>query len=136
MFLLSPRSLSEPEVDELCLSSAFAPTIENWWESGATEWIKSYTFANADNPRFKELGLIDHLAEVYLKRTNFKCGIDTPHRCAVECQEVVARVDDLEAARVVWFVLKSAGHVAEVTKVVHVSSCSLNILVIRDGGVS
>lgn len=118
----SPRSLSESEVDEICLSNAFAPTIENWWESGATEWIKSYTLSNTDNPRFKELGLIDHLAEVFLKKTNFKCGIDTPHRCAVECQEVVARVEDREDARVVWFVLKSAGHVAEVTKVVHVSS--------------
>lgn len=121
-FPLSQRLLSESGADEICLSGAFTPTIENWWESGATEWIKSYTLANAGNPRFKELGLIDHLAEVYLKKTNFKCGIDTPHRCAVECQEVVTRVEDLEDARVVWFVLKSAGHIAEVTKVVHVSS--------------
>lgn len=125
VFPLNPRSLSEPEADELCLSDAFAPTIENWWESGATEWVKSYTRANADSLRFKELGLVNHLAEVYLKKTNFKCGIDTPHRCAVECQEVVTRVEDQEDARVVWFVLKSAGHVAEVTKVVHVSSCLL-----------
>lgn len=127
MSSLSPRLLPESEADEICLSNAFAPTIENWWESGATEWIKSYTLSNADNPRFKELGLIDHLAEVFLKKTNFKCGIDTPHRCAVECQEVVARVEDREDARVVWFVLKSAGHVAEVTKVVHVSSCPPDI---------
>lgn len=123
---LSQRSLTELGADELCLSDAFAPTIENWWESGATEWIKLYTLTNANNPRFKELGLIVHLAEVYLKKTNFKCGIDTPHRCAVECQEVVTRVEDQEDARVVWFVLKSAGHVAEVTKVVHVSSCFLS----------
>lgn len=126
MSSLSPRSLPESEADEICLSNAFAPTIENWWESGATEWIKSYTLSNADNPRFKELGLIDHLAKVFLK-TNFKCGINTPHRCAVECQEVVARVEDRGDARVVWFVLKSAGHVAEVTKMVHVSSCSPDI---------
>lgn len=127
MSSLSPRSLPESEADEICLSNAFAPTIENWWESGATEWIKSYTLSNADNPRFKELGLIDHLAKVFLKKTNFKCGIDTPHRCAVECQEVVARVEDRGDARVVWFVLKSAGHVAEVTKMVHVSPCSPDI---------
>lgn len=125
---LSPnqRSLSESGADEVCLSDAFAPTIENWWESGATEWIKLYTLTNANNPRFKELGLIVYLAEVYLKKTNFKCGIDTPHRCAVECQEVVTRIENQEDARVVWFVLKSAGHVAEVTKVVHVSSCFLS----------
>lgn len=135
-FSLSQRLLSESGADEICLSGTFAPTIENWWESGATEWIKSYTLANAGNPRFKKLGLIDHLAEVYLKKTNFKCGIDTPHRCTVECQEVVARVEDLEDARVVWFVLKSAGHVAEVTKVVHVSSYFPDISVIRGRGAS
>lgn len=94
--------------------------MENWWLSGATEWLKAYTLANHENEDYKELGLIDSLAFKYLKKTNFKCSIDTAPRCAVECQEVVQKVPDIEEAKIIYFTLRSAQNIAEVTKIVHV----------------
>lgn len=75
---------------------------------------------NHDSERYKKLGLIGSLASEYLKKTNFMCSIDTAHKCAVECQEVVRKVLDVEDAKIIYFTLRSAQHIAEVTKIVHV----------------
>lgn len=113
---------SNLDADEICHTPDFQSTIENWWLSGATEWLKDYTLTNNKTQHYQELGLIGSLASTYLKRTNFKCSIDTAHRCVVECQEVVRKVPDLGDARVVYFTLRSAQNIAEVTKLVHVSA--------------
>lgn len=120
--LLSLGLFSNKTVDEICHSEEFQPTMENWWLSGATEWLKEYTLMNHESGRYKELGLIGSLASEYLKKTSFKCSIDTAYKCAVECQEVVRKVPDIEDAKVIYFTLRSAQHIAEVTKIVHVSS--------------
>lgn len=119
--LLSPNPFSNKTVDEICHSDEFQPTMENWWISGATEWLKGYTLMNHESGRYKELGLIGSLAFEYLKKPNFKCSIDTAYKCAVECQEVVRKVPDIDDAKVIYFTLRSAQHIAEVTKIVHVS---------------
>lgn len=107
--------------DEICYSKEFQPTMENWWLSGATEWLKEYTLRNHETEHYKEFGLLSSLASEYLKKTNFKCSIDTAYRCGVECQEVVRKVPDLEDAKIVYFTLRSAQNIAEVTKIAHVS---------------
>lgn len=122
--LLSRRSspdFSNKTADEICHSKEFQPTMENWWLSGATEWLKEYTLRSHESERYQELGLIGSLASEYLKKTNFKCSIDTAHRCAVKCQDVVRKVPDVEDAKIVYFTLRSAQNIAEVTKIVHVS---------------
>lgn len=127
--LLSRRSsldsFSGKTADEICYSKEFQPTMENWWLSGATEWLKEYTLMNHESESYKKLGLIGSLASEYLKKTNFKCSIDTAYKCAVECQEVVRKVPDVEDAKIIYFTLRSAQHIAEVTKIVHVSAPDL-----------
>lgn len=123
LLLLRRSSLDwfpDKTADEICHSKEFQPTMENWWLSGATEWLKEYTLKNHESGRYKELGLIGSLASEYLKKTNFKCSIDTPYKCVVECQEVVRKVPDVDDAKIIYFTLRSAQHIAEVTKIAHV----------------
>jgi hypothetical protein len=120
-----PHIAHEAEVDCICQLPEFAPTVENWWTSGATEWIKEYTLLNSEKKRFQELGIVGFIAEDLLKKTNFRCDVESVHRCVVECQDVVRKVADPEVARRVWFILRSAGNIVEVSKMVHVSFYSL-----------
>ncbi|KAH0609857.1 uncharacterized protein H6S33_012403 [Morchella sextelata] len=114
-----PHIAHEAEVDCICQLPEFAPTVENWWTSGATEWIKEYTLLNSEKKRFQELGIVGFIAEDLLKKTNFRCDVESVHRCVVECQDVVRKVADPEVARRVWFILRSAGNIVEVSKMVH-----------------
>lgn len=96
--------------NQICRSREFQPTLENWWISGADRWLKNYTVENRNSPAFRAFGLVGSIAKKYLRATDFECKIIPgevfrPETCRVSCVDIVERVDNIEEARGVYFVL-------------------------------
>lgn len=120
--LLSRTSpLSAGEAARICRAPAWALTPENWIFSGAKEFLDAYTVATDGSYARKQYGLVGSLAYHYLGEENFRCSIGMMQTCEVSCKDIVMAVEDLEEARLVYFVMSSVSHFAAVANLVHVS---------------
>lgn len=117
-------TLSPGEAANICKTSSWALTPENWIFSGAKNFLDAYTVATNGDYERKQYGLIGSLAHHYLGEENFRCSIGMMQTCVVSCKDIVMAVEDLEEARLVYFILTSVSHFAAVTDLVHVSSPS------------
>lgn len=113
--------------NQICRSREFQPTLENWWISGADQWLKGYTVENINSPAFRTFGLVGSIVEKYLSTADFECKIVPgggfrPNKCHVNCVDIVARVKDIEEARMVFFVLAGVVGLAERIGSIYVSS--------------
>lgn len=113
-------------IGQICRSREFQPTLENWWISGADQWLKDYTVANENSPLFKIFGLVGSIANEYLDIQDFGCTINPkggfrPETCRIDCLEVVEKIDDIEEAKKIFFILSGVVGLAGRVGAVHVS---------------
>lgn len=113
--------ISAGEAARICRSPAWALTPENWIFSGAKEFLDAYTVATDGSYIRKKHGLVGSLAYHYLGEENFRCSIGMTQSCVVSCKDFVMAIEDLEEARLVYFVLSSVSHFAAVADLIHVS---------------
>lgn len=112
--------------NQICRSREFQPTLENWWISGADRWLKNYTVENRNSPAFRAFGLVGSIAKKYLRATDFECKIVPgevfrPDTCRVSCIDIVERVNNIEEAKGVFFVLAGVAGLAERVGGIYVS---------------
>lgn len=112
--------------NQICKSREFQPTLENWWISGADQWLKNYTVENRNSPAFRAFGLVGSIAKKYLRATDFECKIVPgevfrPETCRVSCVDIVERVNNIEEARGVFFALSGVIGLAERVGGIYVS---------------
>lgn len=115
------NQISAGEAAKICRSPAWALTPENWIFSGSKEFLDAYTVATEGSYARKKYGLIGSLAFHYLGEENFRCSISMMQSCVVSCKDVVMAVDDLEEAKLAYFVLSSVSHFGAVAELIHVS---------------
>lgn len=117
--------------NRVCRSREFQPTLENWWISGADQWLKNYTVESMNSPAFKTFGLVGSIVEKYLPTADFECKIVPgggflPNKCHINCTDTVARVENIEEAKMVFFVLAGVTGLAERIGGIYVSFLPLN----------
>lgn len=115
---------SDTDAVEICKSYAFDPSQINYHISQTDEWLRDYARKNAENPFFRQHGLIATVAFDHLGINNFICSIGTEHLCRIDCPTVVKSIDDLHLARRVYFALASASNFLTTTSIIHVSPLS------------
>jgi len=104
-------------IDRICASKEFALNSENFIISYTGEFLKSYARDYRNTSTFKNHGILASLALTHLNDPTITCGINTAHRCAPTCADVVRKLQsNLDTARSVYFAFQSAQHLAETMK--------------------
>lgn len=134
---------TQQDVRDVCKSFDFTLTVENFYLSGAMDWLEKYTLTARDSKSYRERGIVGSIAYNYLGDTGFRCGLGSTSLCIlslhsiisfyigllltelcspghVRCPDVVHAVNDLDEARAIFFVLKSAQHLNLVFNIVQV----------------
>lgn len=111
--------LGHLETDQICSSPSFELTVDNWWSSGANQFLSNYIAEHYQSHNFLHHGLISSLARTYLADPTIGCGLNTPHRCSIPCHAIVRKSPDLATARILYFTFTQAQHISEVLRTIH-----------------
>lgn len=72
---------TQQDVRDVCKSSDFALTVENFYMSGAMDWVEKYTLNSGNTAGYRERGLVSSIAYDYLGDNGFKCGLGSTALC-------------------------------------------------------
>lgn len=66
---------------DVCKSLDFALSVENFYLSGAMDWLERYTITAMGTVGFRERGLVGSIAYDYLGDNGLKCGLESTSLC-------------------------------------------------------
>jgi len=114
-------------IPKICKLREFQPTLENYWLSGADNFLRDYSRDNQGSSNYQKDGLFKSLAKKYLgDNTYLDCSFHgggfSTKKCSITCGDVLKNVNDLSLGRKVYFSLAAAVGFSQVMGIIHVST--------------
>lgn len=68
---------------DVCKSFDFTLSVENFYLSGAMDWLEKYTLTARNSKSYRERGLVGSIAYDYLGDIGFRCGLGSTSLCNI-----------------------------------------------------
>lgn len=72
---------TQQDVRDVCKSFDFTPSVENFYLSGAMDWLEKYTLTAMSSNSYRERGIVGSIAYDYLGDNGFRCGLGATSLC-------------------------------------------------------
>lgn len=102
---------TQQNIRDVCKSFDFTLSVENFYLSGAMDWLEKYTLATRNSNSYRERGLVGSIAYDYLGDNGFKCGLGSTSLCKLSLHYNISFIRSFMELCLTGFLFSRQGYV-------------------------
>lgn len=102
---------TQQDIRDVCKSFDFTLSVENFYLSGAMDWLEKYTLTTGSSRSYRERGIVGSIAYDYLGDIGFRCGLGSTSLCKLSLYIIVYFLFDHIGLFLTGFLFSRQGYV-------------------------